>query len=125
MPRNMQPMTPLALTASTLVTANGHGLSPVLQSLRERQSGLRLCDFEDVMLKTYIGRVQGLEDFSIEDELEQFDCRNNRLAWLGLQQDGFMAAVEEAKQRYGAYRIAVVMGTSTSGILETEHAYQE
>ncbi|MDH4098756.1 MAG: beta-ketoacyl-ACP synthase, partial [Nitrospira sp.] len=47
------------------------------------------------------------------------------LAWLGLQQDGFMVAAAEAKQRYGAHRIAVVMGTSTSGILETEHAYRE
>lgn len=36
-----------------------------------------------------------------------------------------MVAAAEAKQRYGADRIAVVMGTSTSGILETEHAYRE
>lgn len=36
-----------------------------------------------------------------------------------------MVAAAEAKQRYGAHRIAVVMGTSTSGILETEHAYRE
>ena len=124
MPPNVQPMTPLTLTAYSLVTANGRGLGPVLQALRERRSGLKLCDFEDVTLKTYIGRAEGLEDFSLGNELERFDCRNNRLAWLGLQQDGFMVAVAEAKQRYGAHRVAVVMGTSTSGILETEHAYQ-
>jgi len=35
-----------------------------------------------------------------------------------------MVSVAEAKQRYGADRIAVIMGTSTSGILETEHAYR-
>lgn len=121
---NTQLMTPLTLTAYTLVTANGRGVGPVLQALRERRSGLNPCDFEDVPLKTYIGRVEGLEDFSLGNELERFDCRNNRLAWLGLQQDGFMVAVAEAKQRYGAHRVAVVMGTSTSGILETEHAYQ-
>jgi 3-oxoacyl-[acyl-carrier-protein] synthase-1 len=121
---NVQPLTPLTLTAYTLVTANGRGVGPVLQALRERRSGLKPCDFEDVPLKTYIGRVEGLEDFSLGNELERFDCRNNRLAWLGLQQDGFMVAVAEAKQRYGAHRVAVVMGTSTSGILETEHAYQ-
>jgi len=117
-------MTPLTLSAYTLVTANGRGVGPVLQALRTRRTGLKPCDFEDVMLKTYIGRVEGLEDFSLGNELERFDCRNNRLAWLGLQQDGFMVAVAEAKQRYGADRVAVVMGTSTSGILETEHAYQ-
>lgn len=121
---NARPMTPLTLTAYTLVTANGRGVGPILQALRERRSGLKPCDFEDVTLKTYIGRVEGLEDFSLDNELERFDCRNNRLAWLGLQQDGFMVAVAEAKQRYGAHRVAVVMGTSTSGILETEHAYQ-
>ena len=118
-----RPMTPLTLSAYTLVTANGRGIGLVSQALRERRSGLRPCDFEDALLKTYIGRVEGLEDFSLENGLEQFDCRNNRLAWLGLQQDGFMVAVAEAKQRYGADRIAVVMGTSTSGILDTEHAY--
>ena len=94
------------------------------EALRERRSGLKPCNFDDALLKTYIGRVEGLEDFSLENGLERFDCRNNRLAWLGLQQDGFMVAVAEAKQRYGADRIAVVMGTSTSGILETEHAYR-
>jgi 3-oxoacyl-[acyl-carrier-protein] synthase-1 len=36
-----------------------------------------------------------------------------------------MVSVAEAKQRYGAERIAVIMGTSTSGILETEHAYRD
>jgi 3-oxoacyl-[acyl-carrier-protein] synthase I len=123
MPPRERPMTPLTLSAYTLVTTNGRGIGPVSQALRERRSGLRPCDFEDALLKTYIGRVEGLEDFSLENGLERFDCRNNRLAWLGLQQDGFMVAVAEAKQRYGADRIAVVMGTSTSGILDTEHAY--
>ena len=117
-------MTPLTLSAYTLVTANGRGVGAVSQALRERRSGLKPCDFEDVLLKTYIGRVAGLEEFSLGHDLEPFDCRNNRLAWLGLQQDGFMVAVAEAKQRYGADRIAVVMGTSTSGILETEQAYR-
>jgi 3-oxoacyl-[acyl-carrier-protein] synthase-1 len=123
MSRSVKPMMPLILSAYTLVTANGRGIGPVFQALRDRRSGLKLCDFEDVTLKTYIGRVGGLEDFSLDHDIEHFDCRNNRLAWLGLQQDGFMVAVAEAKQRYGAHRIAVVMGTSTSGILETEHAY--
>lgn len=121
---NARPMTPLTLSAYTLVTANGRGMSAVSQALRAGQSGLRPCDFEDVALKTYIGRVEGLEDFSLADGLERFDCRNNRLAWLGLQQDGFMVAVAEAKQRYGTDRVAVIMGTSTSGILDTEHAYR-
>ena len=73
-----KPMTPLTLSAYTLVTANGRGVGPVLQALQERRSGLKPCDFEDVALKTSIGRVTGLEDFSLDDELRAFDCRNNR-----------------------------------------------
>jgi 3-oxoacyl-[acyl-carrier-protein] synthase-1 len=124
MPPSERSMTPVILSAYTLVTANGRGVGAVSEALRERRSGLKPCNFDDALLKTYIGRVEGLEDFSLENGLERFDCRNNRLAWLGLQQDGFMVAVAEAKQRYGADRIAVIMGTSTSGILETEHAYR-
>ena len=124
MPPSVKRMIPLTLSAYTAVTANGRGVGAILQALRERRTGLKPCDFEDATLKTYTGRVAGLEDFSLDHDLERFDCRNNRLAWLGLQQDGFMVAVAEAKQRYGAHRIAIVMGTSTSGILETEHAYR-
>ena len=56
-----KPMIPLTLSAYTLVTANGRGIGSVTQALRERRSGLRPCDFEDALLKTYIGRVAGLE----------------------------------------------------------------
>lgn len=81
-------------------------------------------------MNTYIGRVEGLEDRALGRELAirglaQFDCRNNRLALLALQQDGFEQAAGQARERYGAHRVAVILGTSTSGILETEHAYRD
>jgi 3-oxoacyl-[acyl-carrier-protein] synthase-1 len=56
--------------------------------------------------------------------LSDFDCRNNRLALLGLMQDGFTEAVHAAIAKYGAQRIGVFIGTSTSGILQTELAYR-
>lgn len=59
-----RPMTPLTLSAYTLVTANGRGIGAVYQALRERRSGLKPCDFEDALLKTYIGRVAGWKIFS-------------------------------------------------------------
>jgi 3-oxoacyl-[acyl-carrier-protein] synthase I len=121
-------MAPLILSRYTVVSALGKGLDETYRALRDRRSGLRPCDFEDVAIKTYIGRVEGLEDVPVggppSKGLEQFDCRNNRLALLGLQQDGFMQAAIEARERYGAHRVAVILGTSTSGILETEHAYR-
>ena len=121
-------MSPLILTHYTVVSALGKGLTKTYQALRNRRSGLRLCDFEDVGVTTYIGRVDDVEDVfvgggSTSAELERFDCRNNRLALLGLQQDGFIQAAIEARERYGAHRVAVILGSSTSGILETEHAY--
>jgi len=66
-----------------------------------------------------------VEDSAFPGEFSAFDCRNNRLALLGLQQDGFEEAVREARAHYGPRRIAVILGTSTSGILETEQAYQQ
>jgi 3-oxoacyl-[acyl-carrier-protein] synthase-1 len=60
----------------------------------------------------------------LPDGTQEFDCRNNRLAWLGLQQDGFLAAAAAARARWGAGRVGVFLGTSTSGLLQTEHAYR-
>jgi 3-oxoacyl-[acyl-carrier-protein] synthase-1 len=117
--------TPLVLTHFTAVNALGRGNAAVFAALAEGRSGLRPCRFEHVTLETHVGDVPGLDDFRVTERLAEFDCRNNRLAQLALEQDGFAARLAEARDRYGARRIAVVLGTSTSGILETEHAYQQ
>lgn len=96
----------------------------MLSALRESRTGLRPNDFDTAELETWIGRVDGLEDEPVIGRLAEFDCRNNRLAQLGLRQDRFEHAVAEARRRYGAHRIAVLIGTSTSGVLETELAYR-
>ena len=72
-----------------------------------------------------MGRVEGLEGVSLKSSLSHFTCRNNQLALLGLQQDGFEDRISKARRQYGAHRIGVLIGTSTAGILETEHAYQQ
>lgn len=118
-------MNPLYLTKYTAVTALGKGLEAQLHALRESRSGLHPCSFENLGLVMCMGRVEGLETSSLPIGFEHFDCRNNRLAHMGLQQDGFIQAVEMARDRYGADRVAVILGTSTSGILETEHAYRQ
>lgn len=117
-------MEPLALNHFTAVNALGRGAARTLSALREGKSGLRHCDFLDISLDTYIGRVDGIEDAPVIGRLKEFDCRNNRLAMMGLIEDGFDEAVKAASMRYGAHRIAVILGTSTSGILETELAYR-
>ena len=117
-------MTPLVLTTYTAVNSLGYGVDAVYAALTMGRSGLAPCTFEQVRLETYTGEVAGLDDLPITGALAEFDCRNNRLAQAALRQDGFAQQVAEARGRYGAGRIAVIVGTSTSGILETEHAYQ-
>lgn len=116
---------PVAIRAYTLSNALGAGRAATLCGLRSGRSGLRPCDFPDVDFPTWIGRVDGIEELALPGHLADYDCRNHRLAFLGLQQDGFKAAVADAIRRHGgAERIAVIVGTSTSGILETEAAYR-
>lgn len=117
-------MQPLALTHYTVVNSLGCGVDATLSALRDGRSGLRHCDFLDAALDTFIGRVDGIEDEPVIERLAEFDCRNNRLAEIGLNADDFALHVEAARKRYGAHRVAVVLGTSTSGILETELAYR-
>jgi 3-oxoacyl-[acyl-carrier-protein] synthase I len=117
-------MSPIALTHYTLASALGAGLFATHAALLAAQTGLRRNDFADAPLDTFIGRVDGVEDITLPSRLAEFDCRNNRLAQLCLELDGFAQAVEKARKTYGARRIAVILGTSTSGIRETEHAYR-
>ena len=117
-------MTALALTSFTATSAIGRGLAATLASLRAQRSGLAPCRFETVTLATCVGEVAGVDEVQLPRALGEFQCRNNRLAWLGLTQDGFSAAVAECAARHGRKRVGVFLGTSTSGILETEIAYR-
>jgi len=116
-------VTPLLLSHFTLASALGDGRAQTTQSLRAGRSRLRPCEFETAVIPTRIGMVEGL-DTPLTGALADYDCRNNRLALRALQQDGFMDAVADARKRYGAHRIGVFAGTSTSGILETEQAFR-
>ncbi len=113
-----------AISNYTLVNSLGAGTAAVLDALRHRRSGLTRCDFETVQIDTHIGRVPGLESYVLRSDLQGYDCRNNRLAQLALERDGFADAVRAARSRCGPARIGVFMGTSTSGLLETELAYR-
>jgi len=113
----------IPIAASTLTTACGAGWRDVRASFRAGATGLRRNDFEPAgELATWIGRVDGVEEFAMPPALSRFDCRNNRLALMGLGNDDFEACVARSVQRHGAQRLGVFLGTSTSGILATELA---
>lgn len=137
-------MRPLRISAYTLCSAAGEGREATYAALHARQGGLRRNDFGPSLgrsadpnagpatgerlgegpLATWIGRVADLERYALPDEYIAWDCRNNRLAWRGLNADGFIEAARSARERYGADRVAVVMGTSTSSIGASEDAYR-
>ncbi|WP_144393746.1 beta-ketoacyl-[acyl-carrier-protein] synthase family protein [Pleionea sediminis] len=56
----------------------------------------------------------------VPTNLSQYNCRNNRL--ITFAADEISDSVKDIKSRYPAERIGVVVGTSTSGILEGEDA---
>lgn len=109
----------------TMTNALGRGLNASLYALKTGESGLTPCDFADADLSTYIGRVRDVDEEPITGALAIYDCRNNRLAKIGLEQDRFVHAVENLKLHYGSERIGVFLGTSTSGIRQTEIAYKQ
>jgi 3-oxoacyl-[acyl-carrier-protein] synthase-1 len=117
-------VTPLLLSACTASTCLGRGLDATREALQAGRSGLAPCAFETVKLDTWIGEVAGVDAQELPAALQHYDCRNNRLALLGLQTDGFDNRVREAIGRYGRQRVGVFVGTSTSGILQTELAYR-
>lgn len=115
---------PLAVTRYTATSALGHGCAAHAEALASGRGGLRRNDISQAPLDCWIGRVAGVEEVALPPAQQVWDCRNNRLAWLGLNQDGFVDAVRDAVEQYGGDRVAVLMGTSTGSIGATEEAYR-
>lgn len=61
-----------------------------------------------------------IEPPSLLQSLKRYNCRNNRILLAALAQ--IEASVRDMIERYGADRIGLVLGTSTSGIAEGEQA---
>lgn len=66
-----------------------------------------------------VGRL-GFELLPLPDHLKSWNSRNNRLVYHCLRQ--IMPAIEAARSQFGASRIGAVIGTSTSGIEQSEIA---
>ena len=123
-PAVLQRIAPLRITAYTTTTAAGNGRAALLAAMKAGVSALRPNDFGASPLATWIGRVADIESTALPKPLAGWDCRNNRLAWLGLVADDFIDAAHAARERYGPARVALVLGTSTSSIGGTEDAYR-
>lgn len=116
------PIPPVAITAYQCVSAAGDDVEALLQSLIANQSCLKPLRLFDIPFETVVGEVaSSLPD--IRTSLKAYDCRNARLALKALETGNFRADVEYAMARYGVGRVGLVLGTSTSGIYNTENAY--
>jgi 3-oxoacyl-[acyl-carrier-protein] synthase-1 len=115
---------PLFLNHYTIASSPAVGAEATVQAITNMRSGLAPCTFETVRLDTFAGQIGDSRLEPVRADMAPFDCRNNRLAQLCLRQDNFEEAVIGVREKYGPARVGVFMGTSTSGILETELAYR-
>lgn len=111
---------PLYLSDCGVITPLGRGKAAVAGALfAGRQDALVRNDRLIPGQAIFVGQVTG-ELPDLPDSLSQFDCRNNRLMLAAVME--IAESVEKAAQRYGRDRIAVILGTSTSGIGDGEAA---
>ena len=117
----------MRILASSLVTALGSGKTEHVDALLEGSTGLSSqVPFHSKILEieTYLGEVSQLGETQLPKELLGFHCRNHQLAWKALQVDGFAQKVQGLIKQFGAHRIGLVVGTSTSGIAATEEVFR-
>jgi len=74
------------------------------------------------LLTGHYGVVGVVSDplLDVPPELQTFDCRNNQLLVTAAEQ--IRTCIEGARSKCGSERIAVILGTSTSGITAAEAA---
>ncbi len=111
---------PLYLEDCGVVTSIGIGKSETVAALLAGNTGITLRDDLASDRGIYVGAVQG-ELPPLDKRFVSLDCRNNRLMQIALLE--IAPAVAGAAARYGKDRIAVILGTSTSGIESGEMAY--
>lgn len=114
-----RPRAAYPITAFATANALGMDARAVMEGLRAGRTGLAPCRL-DLPFETACGALP--DDLPPPPaRLRPFDTRLARMALHLL--DGMGGAVAAAVRRWGADRVAVVVGTSTGGLLETERAY--
>ncbi len=120
---------PVAVRAFSAVCAAGLDRAALRAALHDGATRLTPNRFGEPTLPTWVGVVAALDEAGAPHLLpeamrQRWDARATRLAWLGLQADGFMRAACAAVSRHGAARVGLALGTSASTIGVSEAAYR-
>ncbi|WP_202304791.1 beta-ketoacyl-[acyl-carrier-protein] synthase family protein [Dryocola clanedunensis] len=107
------------VNAVGMVNAMGSSLDEIAASLVTGQSPGMVPDTDGWLQQgeCWVGRVRG-ELPPVPAELSRHNSRNNRLLLAALAQ--IQPQIDDAVARFGRDRIAVVLGTSTSGLDEAD-----
>lgn len=111
--------TPVPITAWSAVNALGRSTAEVLAALDAGRSGLGPSPLPATM-ETVVGAVPG-ELAPLEGALHAYDCRLARIGLMAF--DEIRQPLERAVARWGAERVAIILGTSTGGLEQTEQAF--
>ncbi len=116
---------PLPITACSVFSVCGPGRESLYRSLLDGQQHLHAPRLFSVDFPAYCGEIADELLADVDQSLQEFSTRNARIALAAIDhpEDGMRNAIAKAVERYGAQRIGIVLGTSTSGIYETENAY--
>lgn len=114
--------TSIYINAIGLINALGNNNDEILKHLEEGRTGLVYDDSYLLnQLPTYLGKIQGHLP-KIPTEYAEHNSRNNEILLAALEQ--VRPYLDECLQSVDRSRVAVIMGTSTSGIAEGEAALQ-
>ena len=121
----MTTLFPLPITACSVTSACGLGTHSLYEALLDGQHRLQAPQLFDIEFPAWCGEIDETLLPDLDPSLQAYSTRNARIALATINHaaDGLRNAVEQAKLHYGAHRVGIVLGTSTSGIYETENAY--
>ncbi|MEZ8825431.1 beta-ketoacyl-[acyl-carrier-protein] synthase family protein [Vibrio amylolyticus] len=115
---------PIIIQDCGFISAMGSTHQEIKLSIADSSHANMLCDSStlNTHTETVVGKVSA-SLASIPKELCRYQSRNNQLALTALRQ--IEPRVQSAIEQFGADRVAVVIGTSTSGISDGETAYKQ
>ena len=118
----MASITPSFLSALGIVSALGQGVDETSRTLfGDRPADMIAHDDFLIDDTTILGTVTG-PILSLPENVRDYDTRNNRLLWTAVCQ--IRSEIDDMITTFGPDRVAIILGTSTSGIEEGTDDYQ-